>query len=120
MNKGFSGENLKYILKQKGLTYKAFYSILLQNGYDLGYSTLQNYITNRREITPKNIQLFAEVLNVKIEELFYKEKKEFIIKNEFEIKIKLNREIAKALKSKIAKLNISPEEYIKSLIISSI
>lgn len=120
MNKGFSGENLKHILKQKGLTYKAFYSVLLQNGYDLGYSTLQNYIANRREITPKNIHLFAEILDVKIEDLFHKEKKDFIIKNEFEIKVKLNREIAKALKSKTSKLNITPEEYIKSLIISSI
>lgn len=120
MNKGFSGENLKHILKQKGLTYKAFYSVLLQNGYDLGYSTLQNYIANRREITPTNIQLFAEVLNVKIEDLFYKEKKSFTNKNEFEVKIMLNREVAKSLKSKTSKLNITPEEYIKSLIISSI
>ena len=36
------------------------------------------------------------------------------------IKIKLNREIAKALKTKVSRLNITPEEYVKSLIISSI
>lgn len=120
---GFSARRIINLLKSKNISQKAFYEELKIKGFPYSFEALKSYLrkTDPKDPSSATIYLMSKILKVNIDELFYSEEsKYFKINKNISYEIILNREIASILNQKCNKLNISHQEYIKSLIISNL
>ncbi len=121
MKKGFCYENLKKILKSRSVSQIAFYHQLKENGFNVGKDSYKQYLIGVRDPSSANIQIIAELLNISIDDLFYKDSpKKLEFKEEYEMNISVKKELAKLIISKCNKYKITPSEYVNGVLISKI
>jgi len=122
---GFANKKVKSILKERNISQKVFYEELKLKGFALSFESLRSYLRENDAGDPSSstIHMMSKILKVNISELFYKDEMEvkiFKINKDINYSLILNREMANILNQKCNKLNISSQEYIKSLLISNL